>query len=94
MAVMSCSPAYFAVIAAAIARAGEEEGLDAATSEALVGEAMAGTAELLRVRSAEEIRNAVASPGGATERGLQALSDGGLEEALRAAVAASLERFR
>ena len=94
MAVMSCSPAYFAVIAQGLARAGEREGLDAATSAALVGETMAGTAELLRVRDPEAIRDAVASPGGATEAGLQALEDGGLDQALQSAVDASLERYR
>ena len=60
----------------------------------LVTETLAGTAALLQVRPSAAIREAVASPGGATEAGLEALERGGLEAALADAVRASLERFR
>jgi pyrroline-5-carboxylate reductase len=94
MAVMSCSPAYVAFVAEALARAGEREGLDPSLANELVAGAFAGTAELLQKRQPGEIRRAVAPPGGATEAGLEALEQGGVGEAFAAAVDASLARFR
>jgi pyrroline-5-carboxylate reductase len=94
MAVMSCSPAYLAMLAEALAAAGEAEGLEPALSSELVADTLAGTAALLKVREAEEIRNAVAPPGGATEAGLEALERRAVREAVHEAVNASLERFR
>ena len=94
MAVMSCSPAYVALIAEALTSAGVREGLDPALAADLVAGTLAGTAELLRVKDPAAIRAAVAPPGGATEAGLEALERGGLEAALADAVTASLERFR
>lgn len=94
MAVMSCSPAYLAMIAEALADEGEREGLDPEVSHALVTGTLEGTAELLRLRKPDEIRSAVASPGGATERGLEALESGGLRLAIGHAVRASLAKLR
>jgi pyrroline-5-carboxylate reductase len=94
MAVMSCSPAYVALVAEALTNAGVEEGLDPELASKLVAGTLAGTAALLEVRKPEAIRQAVAPPGGATEAGLKALERGGLEPALADAVRASLERFR
>jgi pyrroline-5-carboxylate reductase len=93
-AVMGCSPAYLALFVEAIARAGAAEGLDDALAEELVIETAAGTAELLRHRSPAEVRKAVASPGGSTEAGLEALEREGAAAAFEAAVRASLERMR
>src|SRR5438067_6217394 len=70
MAIMSSSPAYIALVAEALARGGEREGLDGKLAGDLVAGALAGTAELLRKRDPATIREAVASPGGATEAGL------------------------
>jgi pyrroline-5-carboxylate reductase len=94
MAVMSCSPAYLALIAEALATEGEREGLDPQLSHDLVTGALDGTAELLRMRPPHEVRSAVASPGGATEQGLEALERGGLRKTIQDAVHASMERFR
>jgi pyrroline-5-carboxylate reductase len=94
MAVMSCSPAYVALFAEALAEAGAREGLDPGESLELVAGALAGTAELLGKRDPEAIRTAVAPPGGATEAGLDALAGAGFADSLSAAVEASLERFR
>jgi pyrroline-5-carboxylate reductase len=94
MAVMSCSPAYLAMIAEALADEGEREGLDADVSHRLVTGTLEGTAELLRRHRPHEIRSAVASPGGATEKGLEALEAGGLRVAIGHAVKASLARLR
>jgi pyrroline-5-carboxylate reductase len=94
MAVMSCSPAYVALFAEALAAAGSRDGLEPALSLELVAGTLEGTAELLRERDPVEIQEAVAPPGGATEAGLKALHDGGFEIAIANAVNASLERFK
>ena len=94
MAVMSCTPAYFAMIARALADAGVREGLERDQAVELVALTLVGTGRLLTVRTPEGIERAVAPPGGATEAGMQALERGGLDGALSDAVTASLERFR
>ena len=93
-ALMGCSPAYFAQVARALADVGVEEGLPPDTAIEIVGESMAGTAELLRRRTPFEISVAVAHPGGSTEAGLEALESSGGMAAFRAAAEASLERMR
>lgn len=93
-AVMGCSPAYFALVAEALAAAGADAGLEPGLARELVVETAAGTAELLRVREPAALRAAVASPGGATEAGLEALRRAGAAGAFAAAVEASLERMR
>lgn len=93
-AVMGCSPAYLALAVEAIAEAGAADGLDAELARDLVVETAVGTAELLRHRDPAAVREAVASPGGATEAGLEALDREGAREAFEAAVEASLERMR
>lgn len=94
MAVMSCGPAYVARFAAALAGEGEREGLDRDLSLDLVAETVIGTAQMLERHDPEAIQRAVAPPGGATEAGLDALSRHAFDDAIAAAVAASLERFR
>ena len=93
MAIMSSSPAYIALVAEALARGGEREGLDPALAGELVAGTLAGTAALLEKRDPATIRSAVASPGGATEAGLAQL-EGIVEDAFVNAVNASLERVR
>lgn len=93
-AVMGCSPAYFAVVADAVAKVGVEGGLDPEDSLTMVAETLAGTAELLKRRTPFEIQVAVASPGGSTEAGLEALSAAGGAAAFEAAAIASLHRMR
>jgi pyrroline-5-carboxylate reductase len=93
-AVMGCAPAYLALAVEAIADAGTAEGLDPELARELVVETTGGTAELLRVRHPADVRKAVASPGGSTEAGLEALDREGAREAFEAAVRASLERMR
>jgi pyrroline-5-carboxylate reductase len=93
MAIMSSSPAYIALVAEALARGGEREGLDPDLAGELVAGALGGTAELLRRRDPATIRDVVAPRGGATEAGLAKL-EGVVEDAFVGAVSASLERFR
>ena len=93
-AVMGCSPAYLALAVEAIADAGAADGLDPELARELVVETAVGTAELLRRHHPEAVRKAVASPGGSTEKGLEALERERAREAFEAAVEASLERMR
>lgn len=93
-AVMSCAPAYLALAVEALADAGAAAGLDDELARELVVETTAGTAELLRIRHPADVRKAVASPGGSTEAGLDALDREGARAAFEAAVQASLERMR
>jgi pyrroline-5-carboxylate reductase len=93
-AVMGCAPAYLALAVEAIAGAGAEAGLGEGLARELVVETTAGTAELLRERHPVDLRAAVASPGGSTEAGLEALEREGARGAFEAAVRASLERMR
>ena len=93
-ALMGCSPAYFATVAAALADEGSSEGLDPETAVRLVAESMAGTAALLGNRTPFEISTAVAHPGGSTEAGLEALEREGGAAAFRSAARASLDRMR
>lgn len=93
-AVMGCAPAYLALAVEALADAGTAAGLDPELARELVVETTAGTAELLRVRHPADVRKAVASPGGSTEAGLEALDREGARAAFEAAVTASLERMR
>jgi pyrroline-5-carboxylate reductase len=93
-AVMGCAPAYFALAVEALADAGAEAGLDDDLARELVVETVAGTAELLGNRDPAAVRKAVASPGGSTEAGLEALDREGARDAFAAAVRASLERMK
>lgn len=93
-AVMGCSPAYLALAVEAIADAGAKDGLDRELAADLVMETAIGTAEMLRTRRPAVIRRAVASPGGSTEAGLEALDREGARAAFEAAVEASLARMK
>jgi pyrroline-5-carboxylate reductase len=93
-ALMACSPAYFALVAEALAEAGVGEGLDRDLVEKLVVEAAAGAGSLMRIRRPADVRVSVTSPGGSTEAGLEALDREGARAAFEAAVRASLERMR
>jgi pyrroline-5-carboxylate reductase len=87
-AVMSCAPAWIALVAEALADAGARHGLDREQAGRLVAEAVAGTGELLAGAglAPEEVRRRVTSPGGLTERGTKVLEEAGLRESFDAAV--------
>jgi pyrroline-5-carboxylate reductase len=91
-AVMSCSPAWIALVAEALVDAGVRRGLGQAEAERMVAETVAGTGELLtRAQlTPEEVRRRVTSPGGLTERGTAALEDAGLRSAFDSAVRAAV----
>ncbi len=92
MGLMSCAPAYVALVAEAQIDAGVRRGIPAAQGAELVVQTLAGTAELLRRRSGDTqaIRREVASPGGVTARGLDALERAGLRAAFSDALDAVL----
>ncbi len=92
MGLMSCAPAYIALVAEAQIDAGVRHGIPAAQGAELVVQTLSGTAELLRRRAnnTHAIRREVASPGGVTARGLDALERAGLRAAFSDALDAVL----
>jgi pyrroline-5-carboxylate reductase len=93
-AVMACAPAYLALAVEAIADAGAHADLNPDLARDLVVDAAVGTAALMKNRRPAYVRKAVASPGGSTEAGLEALKRADTRAAFAAAVRASLERMR
>ena len=94
MGLMSCAPAYVALVAEAQIDAGVRRGIPAAQGAELVVQTLAGTAELLRRRDNDTmaIRREVSSPGGLTARGVDALERGGIRAAFSDALDAVLEQ--
>jgi pyrroline-5-carboxylate reductase len=93
MGLMSCAPAYVALVAEAQIDAGVRRGIPAAQGAELVVQTLAGTAELLRRRGYDTmaVRREVSSPGGLTARGVDALERAGLRRAFSDALDAVLE---
>jgi pyrroline-5-carboxylate reductase len=96
MALMSCGPAFFALMVESLAEAGARHGLEGEVATRLAVETMAGTAALLRERDLDTagLRTRVATPGGVTERGLAELERRGVPEAVGAAVDVVVEATR
>jgi pyrroline-5-carboxylate reductase len=93
MGLMSCAPAYVALVAEAQVDAGVRRGIPAVQGAELVVQTLSGTAELLRRRDYDTVavRREVSSPGGLTARGVDALERGGLRAAFSDALDAVLE---
>ena len=96
MALMSCGPAFLALVAESFAAAGAAHGLDPDDAMRMVVETMGGTADYLARHDYDgpELRTRVATPGGTTERGLITLEERGLRDVTRAAVDAVVEATR
>jgi pyrroline-5-carboxylate reductase len=96
MAIMSCGPAFFALIVESLAEAGERHGLERADATLMAARTMGGTAAWLDAHEldAADLRARVATPGGVTERGLDRLRAERLPEALGAAVDVVVEATR
>ena len=94
MGLMSCAPAYVALVAEAQIDAGVRAGLPADIAGELVGANFAGTAALLQARGMDTlaVRRSVTSPGGSTARGLSALEHAGVRAAFDDAMQAVLAR--
>ena len=91
---MSCAPAYIALVAEAQVDAGVRAGLPADVAGELVAANLAGTAALLQARGMDTlaVRRAVTSPGGITAKGLAALEHAGIRAAFDDAMQAMLAR--
>ncbi|MHB1137758.1 MAG: pyrroline-5-carboxylate reductase [Microthrixaceae bacterium] len=94
--VSGSGPAYVFLIAEALTDAGVLQGLDRATSAALVTQTLLGAARLLDETgdTPEQLRAAVTSPAGTTAAGLRVLEQGALRATLIDAVAAAADRAR
>jgi pyrroline-5-carboxylate reductase len=91
MGLMSCAPAYMALVAEAQIDAGVRFGVPAEIGARLVAATMSGTAALLEQRDYDTlaVRRAVTSPGGLTAKGLEALEDANVRRAFMAAMEAT-----
>jgi pyrroline-5-carboxylate reductase len=96
MALMSCGPAFMALVAESFAQAGAAHGLETDEALRMTVETMAGTAAYLRAHDYDTgaLKVRVATPGGTTERGLIALEEQGLADVCRTAVDAVVEATR
>ena len=92
MTMSSNAPGWIAFFVEAFVAAGVANGLSEDLATRLVMETLSGTAALLEARSgdAERLRLEVCSPGGSTERGVAAMTQAGLPEAVMSAVDAVL----
>jgi pyrroline-5-carboxylate reductase len=95
-AVMSCGPAFYALVVESLVDAGVAHGLTPDVAATMAVETMAGTAAVLREsgNDTRDLRRRVTSPGGMTARGLAALERGGVRAAFEDAVAAVVEGDR
>jgi pyrroline-5-carboxylate reductase len=93
-AIMGCTPGYLALMAEVLVEAGVKEGLTEDQTTRMVAKAMSATGGLLELQEPGALKRAVASPGGMTEAGLNALEERKIREILLAAVDASLARVR
>jgi pyrroline-5-carboxylate reductase len=96
MALMSCGPAFMALVAESFVDAGVHHGLSRADASRMIAETMAGTAEYLKAHDldTEALRVKVATPGGVTERGLMKLEEGAMRAICRLAVDTVVEATR
>jgi pyrroline-5-carboxylate reductase len=93
-AIMGCSPGYLALMAEVLVEAGVREGLTADQALSMVSRSMSATGGLLELHDPGALKRSVASPGGMTEAGLNALEEHEIRKTLDAAVDASLEKVR
>ena len=92
---MGCAPAYLALAVEAIAEAGAADGLDPELLAAAGGrDARPGRRSCCGCGTPADLRGAVASPGGSTEAGLEALDRDGAGRRSRPRSQASLARMR
>lgn len=91
-ALSGSGPAYFELVAEALARSAERLGMDYGTARELSLQTMLGTAALVEETDASlpEAIAAVSTPGGTTAAALDAMRAGGIEDALDAGVRLSL----
>ena len=95
-AVSGSGPAYLFAIAEAMEAAAIAQGLDAGSAHQLVVQTIVGAGRMLAEsgQSPGQLRQAVTSPNGTTQAGLEALQRGGLDELFASAIAAATRRGR
>ena len=94
-AVAGSGAAYFYAFTEALARAGEAAGLDAATADVLARATLRSAADSMGDDGLEVLIGRIASPGGSTRAGLDAMAkDGRLAAMLDETVAAAVKRNR
>ncbi len=93
-AVSGSGPAYFFLVFEIMQRVAVELGLPAQTARELVLQTARGATEMARSTASPpgELRQQVTSPGGTTERAIETLDNGGLEDLLRRAMQAAVTR--
>jgi len=95
-AISGSGPAYFFLLAEALADAGARLGLPAETAQQLAEQTCAGAGAMLRIPEthAAELRRRVTSPGGTTQAALEAFEAGGFRELVYRAAQAAERRGR
>ena len=95
-AISGSGPAYFFLVMEELERAAVAHGLDAATARLLTLETAYGAAKMALEGGEEpsQLRRRVTSPGGTTERAIQALEAGHIGELFGNAVTAAVRRAR
>ena len=93
-AVSGSGPAYFFLVMEAMTNAGKQLGLPEATARRLAVATAVGAGALAQQSddAPRQLREAVTSPGGTTQRALQVLQDGGLVGLFEAAISAACRR--
>jgi pyrroline-5-carboxylate reductase len=95
-AVSGSGPAYVYALAEALAESGERAGLPAELARTLAAQTVLGAGRMMTETGEplQALRTRVASPGGTTMAGLEALERGGFRAAVEAAVAGAIRRAR
>jgi pyrroline-5-carboxylate reductase len=95
-ALSGSGPAYFFLLAEAMAEAGQQLGLEHAVAQRLAVATLHGSGLLVHTEGAElaKLRAQVTSRGGTTEAALRVLEHGGLKSLVAQALAAATERGR
>lgn len=87
-----CSPAFLALIAESLIDSAVANGLKRDQAQILANALFSGFSELLQIKSANEIKEEVMSPGGSTAAGIESLEKSALRGAIFSAFGASKSR--
>ena len=95
-AVSGSGPAYIYMLAEAMVEAGERAGLPSDVARVMVAHTVLGAGKMLAETgdAPEALRRRVTSPGGTTMAGVKALEEGGVREAVHAAIVRAIRRAR
>ena len=93
-AVSGCGPAFAFMFIKALALGGEKSGLPFETALGLAAQTVMGSAKMLMQseKTADELRDAVCSPGGSTIEGVKSLNADNFDEVIATAIDKSFKR--